>query len=183
MKDISAIIINYNSSAFTLNCVKSIFEKTASHISFQKVVADNASKTDEYYILRNVLKSLNSSLIKLVRSPYKTCFGGGHKYGVQFANVRHYAFFNNDTILKRFIYFKGQSTAKISAIKKELKISLLYVLRKNSGYLSYQILRWWLTLKVFFKLLIAPKIFHIFLLYLKGALISDSLKQKQTIAP
>ncbi|MCK0123431.1 glycosyltransferase family 2 protein [Gelidibacter sp. F2691] len=308
MKDISAIIINYNSSTFTLNCVKSILEKTSSHISFEIIVVDNASNIEDYHTLKNALESLNSALVTLVRSRYNTGFGGGNMYGVQFANARHYAFINNDTILEndclnivhqflvnttdaaicspqqfnekgevqksfdhflslkrelfgrsllektnkkkypkrqkiyseplkvesvpgsflavkaeqfnkvggfdttiflyyeetdlcyriakqfangacylvpegRFIHFKGQSTAKNSAIKKELKISLLYVLRKNSGYLSYQILRWWLTLKAFFKLLIAPKTFPIFLLYLKGAHISASLKQKQIIAP
>jgi len=69
----------------------------------------------------------------------------------------------------RYTHFKGQSTGKSIAIKKELKISLLYVLRKNSGYLAYQVLRCWLTFKFFFKSIIKPKNFTLFMLFLKGA--------------
>lgn len=307
MKDFSAIIINYNSSAFSLNCVKSILEKTSNLISYEIIVVDNASEVGDFNALKSSLDALNSTLIKVVRSRYNTGFGGGNMYGVQFANAKYYAFINNDTILQndcltilfdffennenaaicspqqfnengevqksfdhflslkrelfgrkfleltnnkryperqkiyfdplkvesvpgsflaakadkfsevggfdtniflyfeetdlcyriakkftngdcylvpegKFIHFKGQSTSKNMAIKKELKISLLYVLRKNSGYFAYQFLRWWLTIKSFFKMLFVPKTFPLFLLYLKGAPISASLKQKQTIA-
>lgn len=307
MKDISAIIINYNSSNFTINCIKSILEKTSDAVSYEIVVVDNASKTKDFETLKHSVEALKQTHIKLVRSRYNTGFGGGNMYGVQFANGKHYAFINNDTILRndcldivlkffeshnnaavccpqqynekgevqksfdhflslkrelfgrkllektnpkkypqrqkvynkplkvqsvpgsflvvkaenfhkvggfdtniflyyeetdlcyriaknsekgdcylvpegQFIHYKGQSTEKSMAIKKELKISLLYVLRKNSGYWAYQILRCWLTVKFFFKMLIKPKSIPLFVLFLKGAPISDSLKQKQTIA-
>lgn len=307
MKDISAIIINYNSSAFTVNCVKSILEKTTSLLSYEIIVVDNASKIEDFENLKSDLQSLNSKVVKVVRSRYNTGFGGGNMFGIQFANGKYYAFINNDTILQndclkivfdffennsnvavccpqqynekgevqksfdhflslrrelfgrklleiinnkrypkrqkvyfdpvkvesvpgsflavkghqfhevggfdtniflyyeetdlcyriakksskgdsylvpegKFTHYKGQSTSKNIAIKKELKISLLYVLRKNSGYFAYQFLRWWLTIKSFFKMLFVPKTFPIFLLFLKGAPISASLKQKQTIA-
>lgn len=276
-------------------------------MSYEVIVVDNASEITDFKNLKSGLESLNSSRIKVVRSRYNTGFGGGNMYGIQFANGKHYAFINNDTILQndclsivfeflennknaaiccpqqynekgevqksfdhflslkrevfgrkilekinkkryperqkvyinplkvesvpgsflvvkgkqfhdvggfdtniflyyeetdlcyriaknstkgesylvpqgKFIHFKGQSTSKNIAIKKELRISLLYVLRKNSGYFAYQFLRWWLTIKSFFKMLFVPKTFSLFLLLLKGAPISVSLKQKQTIA-
>ncbi|MFL1013390.1 glycosyltransferase family 2 protein [Flavisericum labens] len=306
MNDISAVIINYNSSSFTINCIKSILTNTSDEISFEIIVVDNASTIKDFQTLKVAIDTLNLSNLKLIRSRYNTGFGGGNMYGVQYANGKHYAFINNDTILQndclsiilqffkknnnaaiccpqqynehnevqksfdhflslkrelfgrtllektnpkkypkrqkiyktplkvqsvpgsflvvkaqqfhkvggfdtniflyyeetdlsyrisknsengdsylvpeaKFTHFKGQSTEKSFAIKKELKISLLYVLRKNSGYLAYQILRWWLTLKFLLKSLIKPKSFPLFILFLRGAPISVSLKQKQVI--
>ncbi len=307
MNDISVILINYNSSSFTIDCIKSIVEQTKSTIQYEIIVVDNASKIEDYNLLQNAIDKLNIANLKLVRSKYNTGFGGGNMYGVQFANANYYAFVNNDTILQndcltitydflkntpeasicapqqynekeevqksfdhflslkrelfgrkilekinpitypkrkkvytspikvqsvpgsflvvqadnfeqvggfdtniflyyeetdlcyriykqttngdcflvpeaRFTHFKGQSTPKSIAIKKELKTSLLYVLRKNSGYVAYQILRWWLTFKFFFKSIFKPKNFRLFLLFLTGAPLSKSLKQQQTIA-
>ncbi|WP_103865276.1 glycosyltransferase family 2 protein [Aquimarina sp. I32.4] len=307
MKDISVILINYNSSTFTIDCIKSILEQTSSSISYEFIVVDNASEIEDYTVLKKSIDQLRLPNLKLVRSKYNTGFGGGNMYGIQFANGKYYAFVNNDTVLQndclaitfnflentldaaiccpqqynekdevqksfdhflslrrelfgrkilekmnpskfpkrrktysnpikvqsvpgsflvveadafnkvggfdtniflyyeetdlcyriaknikngdcflvpegRYTHFKGQSTGKNIAIKKELKISLLYVLRKNSGYLAYEILRWWLTTKFFFKCIFKPKNFQLFILFLKGAPLSLSLKQKQTIA-
>lgn len=307
MKDVAAIIINYNSSAFTINCVKSIVEKTSPKISYEIIVVDNASTLSDYKNLNVKLEQLNLPNLKIVRSRYNTGFGGGNMFGIQYANAHYYAFINNDTLLQndclghlhnflesntnaavcspqqynengevqksfdhfltlkrelfgrkvlevinpkkyperqkiyekpikvesvpgsflvakaeqfhkvggfdtniflyfeetdlcfriarnsacgdcylvpqgRFTHFKGQSTGKSVAIKKELKISLLYVLRKNSGCLAYHTLLLWLIIKSFFKMIFVPKSFYLFLLYIKGAPLSDSLKQKQTIA-
>lgn len=307
MIDISVILINYNSSTFTVDCIKSIQEQTSSEISYEFVVVDNASEIEDYTSLETAIQSLNLPNLTFVRSKFNTGFGGGNMHGVQFANGKYYAFVNNDTILQndclkivfdflesnknaaiccpqqydengnvqksfdhflslrrelfgrgilekinpkkypkrqkvytnpvkvqsvpgsflvakadafdkvggfdtniflyyeetdlcyriakhikngdcflvpegRYTHFKGQSTGKSLAIKKELKISLLYVLRKNSGYLAYEILRWWLTIKFLFKSVFKPKNFPLFTLFLKGAPLSESLKQKQTIA-
>ncbi|APY11956.1 glycosyl transferase family 2 [Seonamhaeicola sp. S2-3] len=306
MKDISAIIINYNSSTYTINCVKSIIEQTSKSLSFEIIIVDNASENEDFESLKNALEALKHPHIKLVKSRYNTGFGGGNMYGIQFANGKHYAFINNDTILQndcltlmfqflennekaaiccpqqydekgevkksfdhflslkrelfgrkilekinpkkypkrqkiytqplrvqsvpgsffvvkaqefhevggfdtniflyyeetdlcyriatntkngysylvpegKYTHFKGKSTNENLEIKKELKISLLYVLQKNSGYVPYLILRWWLTIKSFFKMLIKPKKIVLFKLFLKGAPLSDSLKLKQTI--
>ncbi|WP_108803602.1 glycosyltransferase family 2 protein [Aquimarina sp. Aq107] len=307
MKDISIILINYNSSSFTIDCIKSIIEKTSNDISYEFIVVDNASELDDYLLLDKKIKELQVSNLKLIQSKYNTGFGGGNMHGIQFSNGKYYAFVNNDTILQndclnivfnflektedasicapqqyneqgevqksfdhflslrrelfgrklleklnptkypkrkkiydtpvkvqsvpgsflvvsadafekvggfdtniflyyeetdlcyrisknisnglcylvpqgRYTHFKGQSTQKSIAIKKELKISLLYVLRKNSGYIAYQVLRSWLTFKFFFKSIIKPKNFSLFILFLKGASLSESLKLKQTIA-
>lgn len=306
MKDFSIILINYNSSSYTLNCINSIIKETSAHISYDIIVIDNASKIEDYSHLKKEIKKLNLSNLTLSRSKINTGFGGGNMLGIQFANCKYYAFVNNDTILQndcisiihefleknatasvcspqqfnendevqksfdhflslkrelfgrkileklnpkkypkrrkiydnpikvqsvpgsflvtraddfnqiggfdtniflyyeetdlcyrisklkekgacylipegRYTHFKGQSTNKNIAIKKELKISLLYVLKKNSGYMAYQILRWWLTLKFLFKSIFKPKNFQLFILFLKGAPLSESLKQNQHI--
>ncbi|WP_103070688.1 glycosyltransferase family 2 protein [Aquimarina sediminis] len=307
MNDISVILINYNSSSYTISCVQSILKQTTSSIKYEIIIVDNASEIEDFETLKNELSKSNIPNLKLVRSKYNTGFGGGNMYGVQFANGKYFAFVNNDTILQndclyitfdflektpsaavcspqqydengnvqksfdhflslkreifgrkilekfnpikfpkrkmvysspiqvqsvpgsflvvkadnfenvggfdtniflyyeetdlcyrihkntiggdcflipkgRYTHFNGQSTSKSLAIKKELKISLLYVLRKNSGYIPYQTLRWWLVLKFFFKSIVKPSNFHIFYLFLLGAPINLSLKQKQIIA-
>ncbi len=307
MKDISVILINYNSSSFTLNCITSIIEQTSAALSYEFIIVDNASQIDDYILLEKEIQKLNISNLQLIRSKYNSGFGGGNMFGVQFANGRYYAFVNNDTILQndclhivysflqktkeasvcapqqyneqgevqksfdhflslrrelfgrkilekinpitfpkrkkiytsplkvqsvpgsflvvsadafdqvggfdtniflyyeetdlcyriskqykhgncylvpegKYTHFKGQSTGSSFLIKKELKISLLYVLKKNSGLIQYQILRWLLTTKFLFKSIIKPKKIKLFILFLKGAPLSESLRHKQSIA-
>ncbi|MFB9058132.1 glycosyltransferase family 2 protein [Mariniflexile ostreae] len=307
MNDISVIIINYNSSHFTINCIKSITSNTSNTITYELIIIDNASNIKDFTHLKLSLDELNLPNLKLVRSKFNTGFGGGNMFGVQFANGKYYAFINNDTVLKnnclsimyqflennknaaicspqqynekdevqksfdhflslkrellgrklleklnpieypkrqkiyaaplkvqsvpgsflvvkaeafhsvggfdtniflyyeetdlcfriskklknshcylvpegKFTHFKGQSTPQNIEIKKELKISLMYVLRKNSGYVTYEILRWLLTFKYLLKSIFKPKYFKLFILFLKGAPISASLKQQQLIA-
>ncbi|MFV0540019.1 MAG: glycosyltransferase [Aestuariibaculum sp.] len=100
MKDVSAIIINYNSSNFTINCINSILERTSDTISYEIIVVDNASETKDFEKLKSALNRLSQPFVKLVRSRYNTGFGGGNMYGVQFANGKIYAFINNDTVLQ-----------------------------------------------------------------------------------
>ncbi|MFD2592242.1 glycosyltransferase [Aquimarina hainanensis] len=306
MRDISIIIINYNSSSYTIQCIQSIIEKTSPSINYDIIVIDNASHYDDYSKLLKEITALDNQKITIQRSKLNTGFGGGNMFGVQFANAKYYAFVNNDTILKndcisisynflentkdasiccpqqydandhvqmsfdhflslkrelfgrkilektnpkrypkrkkvytsplkvecvpgsflvtkasafdqvggfdtniflyyeetdlcyrikkafsdgnsylvpegQYLHFEGQSTKKSNAIKKELKLSLLYVLRKHTGYIPFQVMRFVLTGKFFFKSIIKPKNFDLFLFFLKGAPLSASLKMKQMI--
>jgi GT2 family glycosyltransferase len=82
-----------------------------------------------------------------------------------------------------FIHFHGASSPKSIAIKMELKISLLYVIRKHSGFVPYYILLNYLRVKYFFSSLIKPKHWELFILLLKQAPLSESLKHNQKIQP
>jgi len=44
MFDIAIIIINYNSSQLTQECIQSIIEKTDSALNFQIIIVDNSSE-------------------------------------------------------------------------------------------------------------------------------------------
>ena len=46
MFEVAVIIINYNSSDYTLQCVNSIIEKTNSELNYQIVIVDNASEME-----------------------------------------------------------------------------------------------------------------------------------------
>ncbi|GAA4897217.1 glycosyltransferase family 2 protein [Flaviramulus aquimarinus] len=305
MYQIAVILINYNSSDFTINAVKSLIDNTSKELNYQIIIVDNASKYDDYLILKKELQDIDH--LTLFRSKINTGFGGGNMLGVQFADAKYYAFVNNDTLVKndclsilseflehnnnialcspqgfdeddnvlksfdhfltlkrelfgrkvleklnpkeypkrnrkyhdpikvncipgsflfaeanafnavggfdtniflyyeetdlayrisklkdrhacylvpsaQYIHFRGKSTSKNINIKKELKLSLLYVLKKNSSYLSYLVLKTIMIIQYFLKSIIKPKKFtFINLLLFQGASLSKSLKHSQKI--
>lgn len=96
--DVSCIVINYNTSKFTIDCIESIIENTNS-VSFEIVVIDNASKEEDYNKLAKFIESRSYSNVKLTRSRINVGFGAGNMLGVQIASpCNYYAFINNDTL-------------------------------------------------------------------------------------
>jgi GT2 family glycosyltransferase len=304
MFDIAVILINYNSSEHSINCIRSIIEKTSKNLHYQIIITDNCSEKEDYLKLRSFCDEINFPNLKLYRSTINSGFGGGNMFGVQFANAKYLAFVNNDTLLKNdclsilknaleanpnigiagaqaykengdfmisldhfaspareiigrsfletinskkypkrkkkytnplkvnfvpgsfmfvraidfyeiggfdttiflyyeetdlcirlakkskfaylipeaeFIHFHGASTGKSLAIKKELKISLLYIMRKHYGYFGHKIVMAFLIVKYFFSSILKPKNWSLFFLILTGAPLSKSLKTKQKI--
>lgn len=98
MKEISIIIINYNTSKYTIECVLSVFKKTNTNLNFEIVVVDNNSDKEDYLNLKNNLPKKNN--LKLVRSAINLGFGGGNMFGAQFVNSKYILFLNNDAFLK-----------------------------------------------------------------------------------
>ena len=304
MFDIAIILINYNSSDHSINCIRSIIEKTSKNINYQIIITDNCSKEEDYLKLKLFCEETGLNNLELHRSRINTGFGAGNMFGVQFANAKYLAFINNDTLFKNdcllilknalennpnigiagaqaykengdflgsldhfaspmreilgrnfletinskkypnrkkiykqplqvnfvpgsfmflrakdfynaggfdtniflyyeetdlcirlankskfaylipeaeFIHFHGGSTEKSLAIKKELKISLLYIMQKHYGFFGYKIVLYFLVLKYFFSSIFKPKNWSLFFLILTGAPISKSLKTKQII--
>lgn len=81
-----------------------------------------------------------------------------------------------------FTHLHGASTPRSIGIKKELKISLLYIIRKHYGFFGWLSVWLFLTVKYLFSGLIKPKNFPLLVLLLKGAPLKASLKQQQTIS-
>lgn len=306
MFDIAAILINYNSSQHTINCIESILQKTDQNLNLQIIITDNCSETNDYLALRSFIDSLNYPNLILTRSNINTGFGGGNMHGVQYANAKYLAFLNNDILFKNdclsivkdvmdsrsdigivggqafkengdfmisldhfaspireifgrkflelsnskkypnrkkrystpiqvnfvpgsfmfvraedfykvggfdtniflyyeetdlcrrlladkkpaflipsaeFVHLHGASTPRSVAIKKELKISLLYITRKHYGFIAHKMVLSFLVLKYFFSSLVKPKHWPLFLLLIVGAPISKSLKTSQKIRP
>mgnify|MGYP006167628449 FL=1 len=304
MYDIAIILINYNSSFHTINCIESIFEKTSKNISFQIIITDNCSEKEDYLLLKNYLDKVNHPDIILKRSPINTGFGAGNMNGYLISKAKYVAFINNDTILlndclaifknqldnnpeigivggqaykqngdfmvsldhfasptreilgrsflefinkkkhpKRkkkyqnpiqvnfipgsfmflrcedfdfiggfdhhiflyyeetdlclrllktgktaylvpegeFIHLHGASTQKSLAIKKELKLSLLYIIRKHYGYWSHKLVLFYLVINYFFSSIFKPKNWSLFMLLISGAPLSKSLRNLQKI--
>lgn len=304
MFDIAIILINYNSSQHSINCIKSIAEKTSQKINYQIIIVDNCSDQDDYLKLETFCNATNLQNLHLYRNNINAGFGGGNMFGVQFSSAKYLAFINNDTLFKNdclsiikekldknatigiagaqafnehdkfmvsldhfaspareivgrnflelinkkkypkrkkqyteplnvnfvpgsfmflrsddffeiggfdtniflyyeetdlckrlkkiskdayliptasFIHFHGASTEKSLGIKKELKISLLYVIRKHYGFLGFKSVQLFLIIKYFFSSLFKPKNWSLFALIFTGAPISKSLKLKQKI--
>jgi len=304
MFDIAVILINYNSSEHSINCIRSIIEKTSKNLNYQIIITDNCSEKEDYMKLKSFCDEVEFSNLELHRSNINSGFGGGNMFGVQFANAKYLAFVNNDTLLKNdclsilknafdtnpnigiagaqaykengdfmisldhfasptreiigrsfletinskkypkrkkkysnpiqvnfvpgsfmfvrandfyevggfdtniflyyeetdlcirlankskfaylipeaeFIHFHGVSTGKSLAIKKELKISLLYIIRKHYGFFGHKLVMAFLILKYFFSSILKPKNWSLFFLILTGAPLSKSLKTKQKI--
>lgn len=78
-----------------------------------------------------------------------------------------------------FIHYHGISTPKSILIKTELKISFLYIIRKHYGYFWHGILLNKLRFQFLFKSIFKSKNWYIFKILLKGAHLSDSLKQRK----
>ena len=98
MKQIAVIIINYNTSKFTLECIQSVIDKTSEAISYEIIVVDNNSEISDYKHLKKHFPAQPN--IALHRSDINTGFGGGNMFGAQFANARYLLFLNNDAMLK-----------------------------------------------------------------------------------
>jgi GT2 family glycosyltransferase len=304
MFDIAVIIINYNSSTLTKECIESIIDKTSPTVNFQIIVIDNSSEQEDYLKLFEFCNNFSFSNLKLIRSDINTGFGAGNMLGVHYATAKHYAFINNDTLFlndcltllnlaladdnsiamvggqsykedgksmqafdhfasitkellgrdflekinpikypkrkatyqnptrvnyvqgsfmmvraadfnavggfdtniflyyeetdlcKRlekinktcylipqahYLHYHGASTPDSILIKMELKISLLYIIRKHSGYLGYRFLLGYMQIQYFIKSAFKPKYWTLFKLLFIGAPLSESLKTKQII--
>lgn len=305
MLKIAVIIINYNSSEYTINCIKSILQKTDESFKYKIYVVDNNSERDDYYNLQNYLTQNVNSKISLHRSKINKGFGGGNMFGFQFADPSEYvAFVNNDTLFlndclqilydfiknepsvgivggqsfdeknneiisfdhyastsrqifgrrfleilnskkfpvrkktyqtpikvntvsgsfmlidrksfneiggfdenlflyyeetdiclrlnklnkdcyilpqAKYLHYHGASTERSIKIKKELKISLVYLVQKHYGLISKKTLLLYLLTSSFFASIIKPKKWTFFNLYLQGAPLTKSLKTQQKI--
>lgn len=302
MLDLSIVIINYNTSNYTIKCIESIFEHTSKELNYNIKIVDNHSKKEDVYKLENYLKELNSPIISFLKNHINVGFGGGNMIGCQFSDATYYAFVNNDSLLlndcfsiiinemkqneeygicgpqsfkengtmlptldhfssplkelfgryflekinpikypnrkieykepkrgqfvsgsfmvvksedfwnvggfdtniflyheetdlcirlakikkyaylipdAKFIHFHGASTPKSIQIKTELKISLLYVIRKHYGYINYRIILLFLQFKYFVKSIRKPKYWYLFKILFSGGRLNDSLKHKQ----
>ena len=98
MVQVCAIIINYNTSHYTIPAIASIIENTKS-VSYQIVVVDNASKIQDAKKVEDYIDKLNNTSVVYTRSKINVGFGGGNMLGVQIAlPCKYYAFINNDTL-------------------------------------------------------------------------------------
>lgn len=83
-----------------------------------------------------------------------------------------------------YMHHQGVSVNKIKMpipIKIELKTSMFYVIRKNYGYLHYQLLRLVFMVRYGLTCIIKPRYFRLFHQILIGMPLGKSLKQKQVI--
>lgn len=91
--DLSVIIVNWNSAAFTTQCISSIFSQTHG-LGFEVLVVDNASTDDSCGVIRDRCPSA-----KLIRSSQNLGFARANNLGFQNSTGRILLFLNPDTEL------------------------------------------------------------------------------------
>ena len=93
--DVAIILINYNSTNYTKDCIQSIIKHTHPQLKWQVIVVDNASAEAAYQDLKTYLQGREN--ITLIRSRLNVGFSGGNMMGVQHARADYLYFLNNDT--------------------------------------------------------------------------------------
>lgn len=114
MVEISVIIINFNSSHYTIACIDSIFQNTEQNLSFEIIIVDNDSETSDFHNIKTYCKSLNLSNLYLYQNSENSGFGGGNMFGFYKSKGRFVSFINND------ILFKNDC---LSILSKSLKLN------------------------------------------------------------
>jgi GT2 family glycosyltransferase len=97
--DVAVILINYNSSDYTIKCINSIKSTTSKDLTYKIVVIDNASETDDFRKLADHVFA-NDNDIQLYRSKINLGFSAGNMMGVQNIGANYYFLLNNDCILQ-----------------------------------------------------------------------------------
>ncbi len=92
---VAVVLVNYNSSQYTLDCVQSVRALTAT-VRYQIIITDNNSRPDEKAML-NALQGLPD--VQVIFSNENLGFSGANMLGVKAADAAYYYFLNNDCIL------------------------------------------------------------------------------------
>lgn len=91
--DVSVIIVSYNSCTLTLNCISSVFERTAG-VDFEVIMVDNASADD------TVAKvTVAYPLVKIIRNGVNVGFGRANNQASVTALGKYLFLLNSDTVL------------------------------------------------------------------------------------
>ncbi len=99
---IKIIVINWNGWELTVNCLKSLSSFNTQGFKVEIVVVDNGSLDGSLYEIQSFLEeSTTSSLITLVPLDKNLGFTGGNIEGLKYANGKHIALLNNDTIVDK----------------------------------------------------------------------------------
>lgn len=92
MKDVSVIIVNYNTLNLTKDCIDSVFEHTK-RVEFEVIVVDNNSTDGSKYVLAT------DDRIVFIQSPQNEGFGRANNLGYEHSNGNFILFLNSDTLL------------------------------------------------------------------------------------
>lgn len=101
MKKVGIILVNYNGTEDTIECIKSIEE--SSYKNYKIVVVDNKSLLENLSDLQTFVAQNDN--VKLIKSENNLGFAGGNNIGIEFAidtlNVDYVLLLNNDTLIEK----------------------------------------------------------------------------------
>ncbi|MGY3893940.1 glycosyltransferase family 2 protein [Aeromonas enterica] len=94
---ISIIVLNYNSSKYTINCIDSILK--GSYQQYEIILVDNNSNADERGIIIDYLNVKNNDKILFIENDINFGFALGNIFGVSVAKGKYIFILNNDTLV------------------------------------------------------------------------------------
>ncbi|MCM3338831.1 glycosyltransferase family 2 protein [Paenibacillus sp. MER TA 81-3] len=94
MKDISIIIVNYNTKQLTLNCLKSVFRSVTDY-HFDVILIDNASRDDSVQVIGEQYPQ-----VKLIANEHNLGFSKANNQGMRVAQGRYVLLLNSDTVIQ-----------------------------------------------------------------------------------
>jgi GT2 family glycosyltransferase len=92
--DLSIIIVNWNSTAYLLKCLESIYAQTH-ETAFEIIVVDNASPDGNIGIVKQQYPD-----VVLIESPVNLGFAGANNLGFRASRGEYVVFLNPDTVLR-----------------------------------------------------------------------------------
>lgn len=99
--DVAIILINYNSSKFTINCINSIVSTVSNKLTYGIIVIDNASESEDFeYLTNNLPTHDKGNILQIHRSKINLGFSAGNMMGIQNIDADYYFLLNNDCILQ-----------------------------------------------------------------------------------
>jgi len=106
---VSYITINYNSSNYTIELIKSIEEHSS--LEYEIIVVDNKSDENDFINLKRNVQ--NKPKVKLIRNTSNDGFSAGNMIGTKYAKAEYFFFINNDT---RLLFEGDNNSSKINDI-------------------------------------------------------------------
>lgn len=120
-KDVSVIIVNYNTKQLLKDCLTSIYEKT-DDIDFEVIVSDNGSQDGSCEMCRECFPQA-----RLIENNANIGFGAANNRGLAIATGKYVFYLNSDTVLLNnairifFDYFEAHADENLGAIGCNLK--------------------------------------------------------------
>lgn len=96
---ISIIILNYNSSKYTIDCVGSILNSLFN--KYEIILVDNNSRPDEFDLLVRYLNDIGNENIHLIKNNINFGFALGNIFGISRARGKYIFILNNDTLVDK----------------------------------------------------------------------------------
>ena len=100
---LSIILLNYNKSDLTLQCLKSLYNQCGKEFEesiFEAIVVDNASDIEDLKNLTEKITMQKYKNLKVIKNSENTGFSKGCNVGAKKAVGKYLLFLNNDTVVK-----------------------------------------------------------------------------------
>src|SRR3989344_4649171 len=98
MKDLSIIIVNFNTKDFLINCLESLSKNISKNISCEVIVVDNNSKDGSINAVKKILN--HHSNLTLIENNENVGFSKANNIGISKSTGEYILFINTDTIMK-----------------------------------------------------------------------------------